>query len=63
MNNATPNTFLDGNAPAGPLSEHLRGHRRSGRCANCERSSRMAETHVYRATPGVVIRCPGCQCV
>ena len=48
MNNAIPNTFVDGNAPAGPLSEHLRGHRRSGRCANCERSSRMAETRVPR---------------
>ncbi len=62
MNHATP-VFLDGNAAAGALSEIFTFDVTAalGQCASCERSSRMAETHGYVATPGVAIRCPGCE--
>jgi hypothetical protein len=62
MNNPTP-AFLDGNAAAGALSEIFTFEVTTalGQCAGCKRSSRMAETHVYGAAPGVVMRCPGCQ--
>jgi len=64
MNNATP-VFLDGNAAAGALSEIFSFDVTAalGQCASCERSARMAETHVYATAPGVVIRCPGCEAV
>jgi hypothetical protein len=62
MKETTPD-FLDGNAAAGALSEIFTFDVTIclGQCASCQRSVRMAETHVYTAAPGLVVRCPGCE--
>jgi Family of unknown function (DUF6510) len=57
--------FLDGNAAAGPLHEvfAIDLTAASGECAGCGRTGRLAEARVYNQSPGLVLRCPGCESV
>lgn len=56
-------TFLDGNVAAGPLRELFAVDltAASGQCDGCGRSGRLAEARVYHQSPGLVLRCPGCE--
>lgn len=54
---------LDGNAAAGALADVFAFDITAavGRCAGCGRSECLAETLVYAAGPGLVLRCCGCE--
>ena len=58
-------TYLDGNAAAGVLSEVFAVDVTTavGRCASCGRVGVLADTRVYVDAPGVVLRCVGCESV
>lgn len=55
-------TFLDGNAAAGPLSEvfafDITGA--TGRCAGCGHTTALAQVRLYTRAPGLVARCTRC---
>jgi Family of unknown function (DUF6510) len=55
-------TFLDGNALAGPLGELFAADITAavGRCGHCGQSNPVADMRVYDHAPGFVARCPGC---
>lgn len=55
-------TYLDGNALAGPLSELFAVDLTSamGQCASCGARAAMAQAHVYMDGPGAVARCQTC---
>jgi len=54
--------FLDGNAAAGPLSMVFAVDLTAavGRCTACGRTAALADTRMYAATMGLVVRCIGC---
>ena len=54
--------YVDGNALAGPLQEIFAVDLTSavGRCAQCGLTGPVATLRVYRHSPGLVARCPGC---
>jgi hypothetical protein len=56
------NRWTDGNALASPLQDVIAVDVTAaiGRCANCGRTSPMAEVRVFDHAPGVVARCPNC---
>jgi hypothetical protein len=58
-------TYLDGNAAAGVLSEVFAVDVTTavGHCAGCGRVAVFADTRVYVDAPGVVVRCVGCDSV
>ena len=58
-------TYLDGNAAAGVLSEVFAVDMTMavGVCAGCGRVGVLADTRVYLDAPGVVVRCVGCDSV
>jgi hypothetical protein len=60
---ADSDTFLDGNAAAGPLREVFAVDltTATGRCSNCGRTSVLAEARLYARAPGLVMRCTGCE--
>jgi hypothetical protein len=60
MNDAS---FFDGNAAAGDLRDLFAVDLTSaeGQCASCGKVGALAETHVYAFSPGIVIRCAGCE--
>lgn len=55
-------TYLDGNALAGPLGEVFAVDLTIavGQCASCGARAAMAQAHVYMDSPGAVARCPTC---
>ncbi|HEU5353363.1 MAG TPA: DUF6510 family protein [Actinocrinis sp.] len=55
-------TYQDGNALAGPLSEIFAVDVTAavGRCAGCGDTGPVARLRVYGPGPGLVARCPGC---
>jgi hypothetical protein len=59
------NSFLDGNAAAGALREVfvLDVTAARGQCVGCGNTAAMAETRLYVDSPGLVLRCPGCDAV
>jgi hypothetical protein len=56
---------LDGNAAAGDLSEvfTLEATAATATCAGCGDTGHIADTHVYEAGMGTVLRCPSCDTV
>ncbi len=56
------NTWVDGNALAGPLQEVFSVDVTAAvaRCDGCGRTGPIAEARVYDRAPGLVARCPGC---
>jgi len=56
---------VDGNALAGPFSDIFAFDITSaiGRCLHCGGSGMIADAMVYRATPGLIARCPHCDAV
>lgn len=58
-------TYLDGNALAGPLGEVFAVDITAALavCAGCGRGYRMATLRVYGGDLGVVARCPDCDAV
>ena len=58
-------TYLDGNAAAGVLSEVFAVDVTTavGQCAGCGRVGVFADTRVYVDAPGTVVRCAGCDAV
>ena len=56
------NSFLDGNAAAGELSElfSVDVTAAAGRCAACGKVAALGEGHLYSFEPGMVIRCAAC---
>ena len=56
---------LDGNAAGGLLNEVFGGEMTTavGTCATCGTTGPVAETVVYLAAPGTVIRCRACASV
>jgi hypothetical protein len=56
-------SFLDGNAAAGELREIFAFDvtTATGQCASCAHVGPLAEGHVYAFTPGIVVRCAGCE--
>ena len=54
--------YVDGNAVMGMLAEafHSEMSIATVTCANCGRSGRFADRHVYDRGPGMVARCPHC---
>jgi uncharacterized Zn finger protein len=54
--------YVDGNSAAGRFAEVFRSEVSAAMvtCANCGRSGRFADRHVYDRGPGVVARCPHC---
>ncbi|MFI6080474.1 DUF6510 family protein [Streptomyces sp. NPDC051217] len=63
VNRTSDDTYQDGNALGGPLSEifavDLTGA--VGRCAGCGLRGPVAQLHVYDRAPGLVARCPRCE--
>src|SRR6266540_1055543 len=59
------NTWVDGNALAGPLQEVFSVDVTAAvaRCDGCGRTGPIAEARVYDRAPGLVARCPGCDLV
>ncbi len=57
--------YLDGNAAAGVLSEVFAVDVTSarGQCVGCGRTAPMAETRMFADSPGLVLRCTGCDAV
>jgi hypothetical protein len=55
-------TYLDGNAAAGVLSEIFAVDitAAAAQCDGCGRRGVFAEARVYTQAPGLVVRCPGC---
>lgn len=55
-------TYLDGNALAGPLAEVFAVDLTAATslCAHCGRSGPVAGLHVYAQAPGLVARCQDC---
>jgi Family of unknown function (DUF6510) len=56
---------LDGNAIGGVLGE-IFGREMTiavGVCGSCGATGPVAELHVYLRAPGIVVRCPDCECV
>jgi uncharacterized Zn finger protein len=53
---------LDGNAIAGPLSQHFGAEMTTARgtCSHCGAATVVAELRVFTRAPGTVARCPGC---
>lgn len=58
-------SYLDGNAVAGALSEVFAVDVTAaiGQCNGCGRTGVFAESRVYVNAPGTVARCPGCDAV
>jgi hypothetical protein len=58
-------TFRDGNAVAGDLAELFGTDmtRAAGECGRCGTRTALAQTHAYLDSPGIVLRCPGCDSV
>ncbi len=56
------NTWVDGNALAGPLQEVFSVDVTAAvaRCDGCGRTGPIAEARVYDRAPGLVARCLGC---
>jgi hypothetical protein len=56
---------LDGNAAAGDLEQLFAFEVTTaiGTCANCGAVGAVGGAMVYSQAPGVVVRCPACQCV
>jgi len=54
--------FLDGNAAAGPLGMVFAVDLTAavGRCTACGRTAALADTRMYAAEMGLVVRCIGC---
>lgn len=54
--------FQDGNALTGPLTDVFAVDISAAvaSCAGCGRTGAVAELRVYRRSPGLVGRCPGC---
>ncbi len=55
-------SWLDGNAAAGPLAEVFAFDVTVARttCAGCHEARPVAELHAYLRAPGAVLRCPSC---
>jgi hypothetical protein len=55
-------SYLDGNAAAGPLREVFAVDVTAarGRCVGCGRTGAMAEARLFANAPGLVLRCAGC---
>jgi hypothetical protein len=58
-------SFLDGNAAAGVLREVFAVDVTSarGQCVGCGSTVPMAETRLFADSPGLVLRCTGCDAV
>lgn len=56
-------SFFDGNAAAGALSEVFCVDVTSadGQCAGCGNVAALAKAHVFAFEPGIVIRCAACE--
>ncbi len=54
---------LDGNAAAGVLSEIFAVEMTATptECANCGREGEIGSLMAFTQSPGIVLRCPGCQ--
>jgi NAD-dependent SIR2 family protein deacetylase len=59
------NTFVDGSAAAGPLSDVFAFDvsLANGQCVSCGRVERIAQAHVYTQAPGLIVRCASCESV
>lgn len=59
----TEPAHVDGNAAAGPFADVLGFDVTTARltCSECGCVAAFAETRVYQRTPGIVVRCPGCE--
>lgn len=55
-------TYLDGNALAGPLGEVFAVDLTTAmsQCASCGARAAIAQAHVYLDSPGAVARCQSC---
>ncbi len=55
--------MLDGNAAAGILNDifALEMTSNSIECAHCGRQGEMGSLLAFMQTPGIVLRCPGCE--
>jgi hypothetical protein len=55
-------SFLDGNAAAGPLREIFAVDltASTGRCAGCGNTAVLARARLYTRAPGLVLRCTEC---
>ena len=61
----TTDRYLDGNAAAGRLGEVFAVDvtAAQGECVGCGSIAPMAETRLYVDSPGLVLRCAGCDAV
>jgi hypothetical protein len=59
------NSYLDGNAAAGTLREVFAIDVTAARsqCVGCGHTAVMAETRLFVDSPGLVLRCSGCDAV
>lgn len=58
-------TYVDGNAAAGVLREIFAVDLTAavGRCVGCSAQAPLGAAHTYLDSPGLVLRCRGCQTV
>ena len=63
MSSNVSDNLLDGNAAAGLLGAifPFEMTRAVGVCDHCGAMAQVATLTVYTQTPGVIVRCPGCQ--
>jgi Family of unknown function (DUF6510) len=63
--NSDTQSFLDGNAAAGPLREVFAPDltTAAGQCAGCGHVAVLAQARLYTRAPGIVARCTECDCV
>jgi hypothetical protein len=61
----TTDSYLDGNAAAGRLRELFAVDVTSarGQCVGCGSTAPMAEARLFANSPGLVLRCAGCDAV